>query len=84
LNGKRAKSLRRRADQLGVEWPRPLLNEDEAANITLDNYTDFLPEEEYFYAQGQRRRHAMTPRYIQKKLKKNPNATLQELTPNGA
>lgn len=75
------KRLRRRADELIVEWLQSMVPEGEEANkITTDNYEGFLPEEKYYYAQGQRRNHSMTPRWVQKQLKKNPNTTVAELT----
>ena len=72
--------LRRKAVELCVGWLKTLVPEDgEADLITVDNYKQFLPDETHYYANGQLRCHSMTPRWIYKKLKKNPDMTLQEL-----
>ena len=81
MRGKKAKALRRRSDELIVEWLRGMVPEgEEADKINVNNYHGFLPEEKYYYAHGQRRNHSMTPRWVLKQLKKNPNATVAELT----
>ena len=72
--------LRKKAKLLCMEWVKSMVPEGEDRDlITEENFEQFLPEETHYYAGGSRRMHAMTPKWITKKLKKNPNLTLEEL-----
>jgi hypothetical protein len=80
LRGTRAKKLRRRSEEIIVEWLRTLVPEgEEQERINTTNYQDFLPEELYYRANGTTRLQAMTPKYVQKALKKNLNVTYKDL-----
>ena len=76
--------MRHQANQYCLEWLRTLVPDGEDRDrLTLDNFEQFLPDETHYYANGQIRIHAMTPKWFYKQLKKNPEASLQELI-NGA
>ena len=80
MNSKEAKALRKRADEIIVEWLRTLVPEGEDRDrINVNNISEFLPEDVAYYANGQRRLHAMTPKYIVKALKKDPNVTHEDI-----
>jgi len=74
------KLLRKQADLLCVEWLKTMVPEgEEADRITVQSMPSMLPDETHLYAGGQVRLHAMTPKWIYKQLKKNPDITLEEL-----
>jgi hypothetical protein len=76
----RHKALRNRAAELCVEWLKTMVPEgEEADKINVKNYQNFLPDDTHYYAGSSVRLHAMTPKWIYKQLKKNPNVTMKEL-----
>lgn len=84
MNSKRAKELKSKANELLVQWLKSIVPEGEDRDlITVDNMMNFLPEDTHMYANESVRLYAMTPRYIYKKVKKNPNLTLEELMTDG-
>ena len=80
MNKKVSKRLRRRAEDLCIEWLRSMVPEGEEADlINNKNMSNFLPSETHFYAGDSVRLHAMLPKWIYKQLKKDPTLTLKEL-----
>jgi len=80
MRGSKAKALRRTANALVLEWLHTLVPDgEEKEKINEDNFMTFLPEDTHYYAQGQKRLHSMTPKWITKKLKKNPNLQVKDL-----
>ena len=53
-----------------IDWVRSLVSDEEAAKITKDNYTTFLPELSYFKAKEARRLSFFTLRWAKQRLKK--------------
>jgi len=53
-----------------IDWVRSLVSEEEAAKITKDNYTTFLPSLSYFKAKEARRLSFFTLRWAKQRLKK--------------
>ena len=45
MNGKRAKSIRKKAKLLFIEWIGSFLREDDRAKINIRNFTELLPDE---------------------------------------
>tara|TARA_R110002012_G_C11251478_1_gene566778 strand:- start:265 stop:516 length:252 start_codon:yes stop_codon:yes gene_type:complete len=79
MNGKKAKLIRRQAAQLQVQWINSLLTED-AEKVTPQSLERALPDQEYYY-KGYTIHHSfMNHKWVEKKLKKNMNITLEELT----
>jgi len=80
MNEKQASKLRRRADELIVEWLKTMVPEGEdTSRITTKNIEEFLPSETHFYANGQQRLYFMSRRWVYKFLKKHPEATLEDI-----
>ena len=69
MNQKRSKEITERSNELFIEWLKSLLNETEAAKITMDNYRNYLPKQTHLYANKQLWLTAYTPRWIKNKLK---------------
>ena len=80
MSGKRSKQLRRKAKDLLIEWIRTMVPEGEDANkITKKNLHEFLPEQTHIFANNKFMLSAYSLRWFIKKVKRNPNATLEEL-----
>tara|TARA_R100000329_G_scaffold150246_1_gene142642 strand:+ start:515 stop:829 length:315 start_codon:yes stop_codon:yes gene_type:complete len=86
MNQKRSKEITERSNELFIEWLKSLLNETEAAKITMDNYRNYLPKQTHLYANKQLWLTAYTPRWIKNKLKRllkrNPNRDISSLSLN--
>ena len=84
MNQKRSKELTEKSNELFIEWLKSLLNETEAAKISMDNYHKYLPKQTHLYANKQLWLTAYTPRWIKNKLKRllkrNPNRNISSLT----
>ena len=50
MNGSKAKSIRRHAKQILIDWLRTMVSDEEAKKITLDNFKDYLPKEKHVFA----------------------------------
>ena len=80
MNGKKAKRLRKRATQLLIRWIRSMTPAGEdATKINKKNIHEFLPEETHIFANNKFMVSAYTLRWFYKKVKENPNATLEEI-----
>lgn len=78
MNGKKSKLIRRQAAKLQVQWINSLLTED-ADKVTPQTLDQALPDQEYYY-KGYTIHHSfMNHKWVEKKLKKNFNLTLDEL-----
>ena len=79
MNGKKSKLIRRQAAKLQVQWINSLLTED-ADKVTPQSLDRALPDQEYYY-KGYTLHHSfMNHKWVEKKLKRNNNITLDELT----
>jgi len=71
MNGKKSKLIRRQAEKLQVQW----INK-----VTPQSLDKALPDQEYYY-KGYTIHHSfMNHKWVEKKLKKNINISLDELT----
>ena len=43
MNGSKSKLIRKKAHSLMYDWLHTLVSEEDAKDITKDNYRDFLP-----------------------------------------
>jgi len=74
MNEKKVKALRKKIKPLQVEWLKTLLNDDEAAQVSIDNIDELAPtEQEYYIASRTMYLSFMTPKWIMKYLKKFPD-----------
>ena len=80
MNGKKAKRLRKHTKQLLIRWIRSMTpdGEDET-EINEKNLEQFLPEDTHIFANNKFMVSAYTLRWFYKKVKENPNATLEEI-----
>jgi len=80
MNGRKAKRLRKHAAQLLIRWIRSMTPDGEdATKITKKNLQEFLPEQTHIFANNKFMVSAYTLRWFYKKVKENPNATLEEI-----
>ena len=80
MSGKRSKQIRRQAKQMFIDWLRTMTPEgEEPTKINKKNMHLFLPEQTHFYSNRQLRLSAYTLKWFEKKLKRNPNFTLEDL-----
>ena len=78
MNGRKAKRLRKRASQLLIRWIRSMTPDGEdATKITKKIYMSSYPEETHIFANNKLMVSAYTLRWFYKKVKENPNATLE-------
>ena len=80
MSGRRSKKIRRQAKQMFIDWLRSMTPDgEEATKINKHNMHLFLPEETHFYSNLQYRLSAYSLKWFEKKIKRNPNLTLQNL-----
>ena len=80
MNGKKAKRLRRKSEELLIQWLQSMVPEGEdATRISLKNLKEFLPEQTHIYANNRFMLSAFSLRWFYKQVKKNPDITLKEL-----
>jgi len=80
MNQKKSKQIRRRAETLLIDWIRTMVPEGEdATKITKKNLHEFLPEQTHIFANNKFMLSAYSLRWFIKKVKRNPNITLEEL-----
>ena len=80
MNGKKSKAIRRRGKDLLIEWLRSFVPEGEdVSKINRKTLHTFLSEETHFYSNRRVMLSAYSLRWIYKKLKRNPNFTLEDL-----
>ena len=80
MNGKKAKRLRRKSEELLIQWLQSMVPEGEdATRISLKNLKEFLPEQTHIYSNNRFMLSAYSLRWFYKQVKKNPDITLKEL-----
>jgi|TARA_Y100001973_G_C5198700_1_gene336092 hypothetical protein len=80
MNGKKAKRLRRKSEELLIQWLQSMVPEGEdATRISLKNLKEFLPEQTHIYANNRFMLSAYSLRWFYKQVKKNPDITLKDL-----
>tara|TARA_R100000951_G_scaffold107635_1_gene103203 strand:- start:387 stop:635 length:249 start_codon:yes stop_codon:yes gene_type:complete len=80
MSGRRSKQLRRRAEDLLIEWIRTMVPEGEdPQRIKRQNLNEFLPNQTHIFAGGQFRQSAYTLKWFYKKVKRNPDVTLENI-----
>ena len=80
MNQRKSKQIRRKAETLFISWIRTMVPEGEdATKITKKNLHEFLPEQTHIFANNKFMLSAYSLRWFVKKVKRNPNITLEEL-----
>jgi hypothetical protein len=80
MRSTKAKQLRRRAEDLLIEWLRTMVPDGEdTSKIHRNNLSEFLPEQTHIFANNRFLLSAYSLRWFYKKVKRNPNITLGEL-----
>ena len=80
MNGRKAKQLRRKGEQLLIDWLRTMVPEGEdTSKINKNNLHEFLPEQTHVFANNKFLLSAYSLRWFYKQVKRNPNITLQDL-----
>ena len=77
MNGKKSKLIRKRAQELQIEWINSLLTDDQ--QITEETLDQALPDQEYYYKGRTLCLSFMNHKWVEKRLKKNINLTLEDL-----
>ena len=77
MNGKKAKFIRRQAEKIQVQWINSLLTDDQ--QITEETLDQPLPDQEYYYKGRTLCLSFMNHKWVEKRLKKNINLTLEDL-----
>ena len=74
MNGKKAKEIRRKGENLLIEWLRTMVPEGEdTSKINKNNLKEFLPEQTHIFANNKLLLSAYSLRWFYKQVKKNPN-----------
>jgi len=74
MNGQKAKQLRRKGEQLLIDWLRTMVPEGEdTSKINKNNLQEFLPEQTHVFANNRFLLSAYSLRWFYKQVKKNPN-----------
>jgi len=72
MNGKKAKFIRRQAEKIQVQWINSLLTDDQ-------QITEETLDQEYYYKGRTLCLSFMNHKWVEKRLKKNINLTLEDL-----
>ena len=80
MNGRKSKRLRRKAEDLLISWIRTMVPEGEdATKINKKNLHEFLPQQTHIFANNRFMLSAYSLRWFYKKVKQNPDITLENL-----
>jgi len=83
MRSKKAKRIRRHANQLVFEWLKTMLTEDEAKKLKPKNMDNYLPEQTHFFANRSIHLSAYTPRWFQQRIKRiisKNEKTIEDIT----
>ncbi len=80
MRGVKAKQLRRRSEELLVEWLRTMVPEGEdTSKINRKNIKEFVPDQTHIFTNNKFLLSAYSLKWFYKKVKRNPQLTLGEL-----
>ena len=71
--------IRNKAKHIMVEWLKGLLNPDEQKKVNVKNVFKLLPNQTHYWQGTTLRLQPWSYKWIVKKLKKNPNWTIDDL-----
>jgi hypothetical protein len=70
MNSKVCKKISRQADAILFDWLKTLVPEEDHDKINKNNFKQYLPEANYFYANNSIRLSFYSPQWVRKQLKK--------------
>jgi hypothetical protein len=80
MNQKKSKQLRRRSEDLLIEWLRTMVPDGEdTSKINKKNISEFLPEQTHIFARNKYLLSAYSLRWFYKQVKRNPNLSLEDI-----
>jgi len=80
MNGRKAKRLRKRGKELLVEWLYSIIpDEEDKQQININNIEEYLSEQTHIYTNRKFLLSAYSLKWIYKKVKRNPDLTLEQL-----
>ena len=80
MNTKEMSRIRNKAKHIMVEWLKGLLNPDEQKKVNVKNVFKLLPNQTHYWQGTTLRLQPWSYKWIVKKLKKNPNWTIDDLS----
>jgi hypothetical protein len=79
MNGKKAKKLRVRGKELLVEWLQSIVPPENAKEININNIKEYLSDQTHVYLNRKFLLSAYSLKWIYKRVKRNPDLTLEQL-----
>ena len=70
MHSRKAKRIRRHANQLVFEWLKTMLTDEEAKKLNPKNMDKYMPEQTHFFANRSFHLSAYTPRWFQQRIKR--------------
>ena len=83
MHSRKAKRIRRHANQLVFEWLKTMLTDEEAKKLNPKNMVNYMPEQTHFFANRSLHISAYTPRWFQKRIKRiisKNEKTIEDIT----
>ena len=80
MNGKKAKRLRKHGKEILVEWLYSVIpKEEDKQQINANNIEEYLSDQTHIYTNRKFLLSAYSLKWIYKKVKRNPDLTLEQL-----
>ena len=70
MHSRKAKRIRRHANQLVFEWLKTMLTDEEAKKLNPKNMDKYMPEQTHFFANRSLHISAYTSRWFQQRIKR--------------
>ena len=83
MHSRKAKRIRRHANQLVFEWLKTMLTDEEAKKLNSKNMDTYMPEQTHFFANSSIHLSAYTPRWFQQRIKRiirKNKKTIEDIT----
>tara|TARA_R110000744_G_scaffold118562_1_gene221402 strand:+ start:42 stop:302 length:261 start_codon:yes stop_codon:yes gene_type:complete len=80
MNGRKAKAYRLRGKELLVEWLQSVVpDKEDSKKVNVNNIEDYLTDQTHIYLNRKLSLSAYSLKWIYKKVKRNPDLTLEQL-----
>ena len=83
MHSRKAKRIRRHANQLVFEWLKTMLTDEEAKKLNAKNMDKYMPEQTHFFANRSLYISAYTTRWFQQRIKRiirKNKKTIEDIT----
>ena len=83
MHSRKAKRIRRHANDLVFEWLKTMLTDEEAKKLNPKNMDKYMPEQTHFFANRSIHLSAYTPRWFQQRIKRiirKNKKTIEDIT----